>query len=348
MNKIRKFPNFDNKKILFFAETHFQVINCINIAVNMQNCKCDLYINELYNNSADLANRIKKLNIFHKTRLYNVRVNKVIKMFNFLSLKNFIYKMFNTFDYDIIFFASRDFLVRSVITYCKYINKLTLLVSYDEGLGTYSSKMECYTNHIEKFIIRAKYHDEANIVTDKMLYKPEIYIGKSNNITLFQMPTISKRVLEMVNYLYKYNNQKEIDGKYIYFDGYYNGQNKLVQDVIRHLTKKTNGKLIIKKHPQTPNGIYTDGIEYKYSNLPYEVIAANDANIQNKILITSISTSVWTPMMLFNKYPKIILLYPLFNEIISNAIIEKLVHLYSKNEICIIKNFSELENLQLD
>ena len=60
-------------------------------------------------------------------------------------------------------------MTRAVITFAKYYKPETLIFSYDEGLGTYLSKMETYTNQFEKAWIRFRFGDIANMITDKVL-----------------------------------------------------------------------------------------------------------------------------------------------------------------------------------
>lgn len=351
MNTIHEFPELDNKRILFLSETHYQLMNCMNIACHTNNSQCDLFINEMYGNTRELAEKIRELNIFHKVETYNVKYGKLLKAIRFLNFEHYIWQIFKSFDYDVVFFASRDFVARCVVTYCKYIRPQIALVSYDEGLGTYISRMESYTNSVERVIIKKRYHDDANIITDKILYKPEAYIGQSDNIKLYRMPRIDSTVIKAINFLYQYDNQKAISRKFIYFDSYFDGKNKTNKKVLECLADKTKGELTIKKHPQTPEGTYGVGNVYEYPGLPYEVIAINDKNIEKKVLITNISTSVWTPMLLFNKFPQIILLYPLFKtEEVNDAknIIEKMISLYKKDKIIVVKSFSDLENLELN
>lgn len=351
MNTIAESLNLDNKKILFLAETHFQFMNCINIAHHTTNSQCDLYINEMYDDAKEYAAQIDTFKLFRNVKTYNVGFGKVKKAITFLTFKRYVLKQFGYFDYDFVFFASRDYLARCVITYCKYINPSIKLVSYDEGLGTYISRMESYTNKIEKAYISLRYHDDANIVTDKILYKPEAYIGESENITLYRMPSVDNYVVSLINQLYNYENSKRFIGNIIYFDNYYDGKDDNKKHIIECLAKKTNARLVIKKHPQTPKGAYNSGNIYQYAGLPYEVIAANDMDIQEKTLITIMSTAVWTPMLMFNRFPKIILLYPLFdNGEVNEAkkIIEKMISFYPEDKITVIRTNEELDRLTLE
>lgn len=351
MNEICSFSGFDNKRVLFFSETPYQMINCINMASHMGdfNSLCDLYVNDMYANSKSVTNKIKKLGLFNITKNYSVAFNKGIKAYKFLNLEKYISEVFGKFDYDIVFFASRDLLVRCVITYCKYIKKSTLLFSYDEGLGSYIPRMEEYTNSVEKLVIKMRYHDSSpDIITDKVLYKPEAYIGEANNIKLYKMPMMTKTVIGRINEVFNYSAEKTITGKYIYFDNYFDGSNEINKKVMASFLRKTNGKLVVKKHPRTPDGAYSGIIEYPYPNLPYEVIAANDTDIHNKVLITDMSSAVWTPMMLFDKYPRIILLYKIFNRTVAKNIIEKLISFYDKDKVLVINDLDELEKLELE
>ncbi len=351
MNTILEFPRLDNKRILFLSETYYQTMNCMNIAIHTNNAKCDLFINEMYANSGEIAGKIREQKIFHKVETYNVKYGKLVKAIRFWDFEHYTEQIFKRFDYDVVFFSSRDFLTRCVVTYCKYIMPKIALVSYDEGLGTYISRMESYTNSVERGIIKIRFHDDANLITDKILYKPEAYIGQSEDIKLYRMPKIDSAAINAVNLLYQYDNKKAINGKFIYFDNYFDGKNETNRKVLKCLVDKTKGELTIKKHPQTPEGTYAIGNVYEYPSLPYEVIAINDKDIEEKVLITSMSTSVWTPMLLFNKFPQIILLYPLFETTEVNdakKIIEKMISLYKKEKIVVVKNLSDLENLELN
>ena len=103
---------------------------------------------------------------------------------------------------------------------------------------------------------------------------------------------------------------------------------------------------MIKKHPQTSEGMYYEGVEYPYSRIPYEVIAANDDMIDDKVLITNMSSAVWTPMLLYKKHPKIVILYPLFQNYIAKDIIDRLSELYASNKVVFIDKIDDLEKIK--
>ena len=348
MNDISENLDLNNKKILFLAETNFQFINCINIAYHTKNSICDLYINKLYSNADDYKSNIKETKLFRKIHTYDLNFGRIKKFFAFNFFQKYILKILEQFDYDYVFFASRDFFSRCVLTYCKYVYKSAKIISYDEGLGSYISRMEEYTNKIEKFIIKIRYHDKANIITDKILYKPEAYIGKANNITIYKMPKLEEPIVKLLNKIYNYDDSMKFNSNIIYFDNYYDGKDLYKKSIIDCLISETNGSILLKKHPQTSNGIYDYNNVYDFSQLPYEIIAANDNDIDKKVLITIMSSAVWTPMLIFNKYPKIVLMYQLFDNDVTNEakqIIEKMVSMYPKERIEIIKSFDELHNL---
>lgn len=345
MNKILENIDLNDKKILFLAETHFQFINCINIAAHSNNSKCDLFINKMYKDTDDFVGRIKKLNLFRNVSAYDESFSRVEKTLKFLRHKSYVRELFTIFDYDYVFFASRNFVTRCVVTYCKYNSPSTRIISYDEGLGTYISRMEKYTNRVEKLVVKMLYRDQANLITDKILYKPEAYIGDANKITLYRMPKFDEMIVELVNEVYKYNNSMDFCSNTIYFDNYYDGKDETKKSILECLIKNICEGFVIKKHPQTADSIYEFGNVYKFSHVPYEIIAANDKEIEKKILITIMSTAVWTPMLLFDKYPKIILLYPLINsDVVNDAtrIIEKMISLYPEDRIVVIKNMDDL------
>ena len=348
MNKVSTFPDYVGKKILFLAETNYQIINCINMSYHLKSSICDLYLNKFYDNTSDIAQIIDSFWIFNLVRTYDNSHNRLVKAFRFVFLKKYIKSLFSNFDYDVILFASRDPLTRAVITYTKYFNPATLILSYDEGLGSYISNMETYTNLFEKLWVKFRFRDTPSLITDKVLYEPRAYVGKANNITLYQMPIIDEDVLKYVNELFNYTENMEIRNKYIYFDDYFDGTDNFKRKIIKKLVEVTNGDLLIKKHPQTSDGMYNEGVEYPYSQIPFEVIVANDYNIEDKVLITNMSTAVWTPMLLFNKYPKIIILYPIFENSAVRDIIDKLISFYDEGRIIIVDKIENLDLIKKD
>jgi len=347
MNTICEFPEIKNKKILFLGETHFHVINCINIACHTTDSTCDLFLDTIYEKKSHLYNDVIKIPVFRKIITYSEEYSKVLKTMRILSLRKYISKVFGVFDYDIVFFTVRNFLTRCIVTYCKHYNPMTSLIAYDEGLGAYISLLEDYTNPIEKKIVGIKYHEKNSFTTDKMLYKPEAYVGRLDNIILYRMPVINKDVINIINELYDYNENMKIKEKFIYFDGYYQEEDELKTKVLDCLRTKSKGSFIVKKHPFTPGGLYADVKVYQYSNIPFELIVANDPTIKDKVLITSISTAVWTPMMLFNYNPTVILLYPMFDEMVAKEITNKLSRLNNGGNVYVVKSFSELEFINL-
>lgn len=348
MNQIGSQPDLRNKKVLFLAETNYQIINCINLACHAEGERCDLYICKLYPDTEELAERIRALSIFDKVAVYNDEDSgKLSKAIIFAFLERYIHQFLGNFDYDLVFFASRNFTTRCIVTYVKYHRPDVTLIAYDEGLGTYISKMEGYTNSVERLLVRLKYRNQANMITDKVLYLPQAYMGDGNDIRLYTMPPIDQRVLSLVNDLFRYRDEMQINKRFVFFDGYFDGKDERTIHVLQSLVDKCGQQLVVKAHPQTPDGVYPSGDVYPLSGLPYEVIAANDKQLEEKVLITSISTAVWTPLLLFRKMPRVILLYPIFGVKEVEGIIEKMISFYDTDKITIIHNYDELKTLIL-
>ena len=84
---------------------------------------------------------------------------------------------------------------------------------------------------------------------------------------------------------------------------------KLVIEICSAIGKES---ICIKKHPRDRSSYGEGYIEYPDRTMPFERILMH-SDMKNKTLIALSSTSVFTPKILFNEEPYLVLLYKLFS-----------------------------------
>ncbi len=83
-------------------------------------------------------------------------------------------------------------------------------------------------------------------------------------------------------------------------------------DIMDAVAEAAEGDIIIKVHPIDP-GFKKEGIETYYSQLPMELLLLS-MDCDNKIFVSTLSTAMLTPKLLFNKQPFLVFAYKLVDE----------------------------------
>lgn len=317
----------------FVCTTPFQVMSAISLVLT-NNEIADICVDFKFEGYNDFLARLAKRNIFRKIidinsipeiKFYRKETNsffkslKLIKLFT--NIQKIGEKIFENKANSLIYvYASCDCfaanLLRAYLGACK---EKYDIIYFDDGEGSYDnfpkrkSLLKKFFFHI--FSIKSM----INTTVKKYLYAPFVYntIQKDNHIIL-QMPLINSlpKIFNEIKYIFNIENVVCIKQRYIYLD-------IIANDVLpsneienyRLLISKLNdicGDFCLKRHPRDNSKIDTNIEVYKDKIASFEAICMS-SEMSNKVLITLSSTAVFTPKLLFNQEPYVILLYKLFN-----------------------------------
>lgn len=186
----------------------------------------------------------------------------------------------------------------------------------------------------------------------RFLYRPQlrkILYGDESSLSILTSFEV-KESLGLVNRIFEYSPDANIQQKYIFFDSVYNHDLMNLQKKLVYEINQQCHDFILKQHPRNTE-TYEGILVYQYSYIPWEVICMN-CDLSNHVLIAVNSNACFSPKFMLNSEPKIIFLYKLFFQEKEYRDTEKLVTLlwktYSNKErIMIPSTIEELKEILL-
>lgn len=305
---------------LFICSSVFQIFNIINLCTS--NCelkKSDVLLIDYGTNIdryLDLNFMRSKFNnvriIKHKRRTRNISIYvNVIKEI----LKNKILTNRWKIEYKNIFISGTE--IYSKIYAYRYMDKLKNLYYIEDGLGSYNAVLDENTKKKQDTVFQFFYKEKPlNICKGAYLYEPSNVINNTYNKALYSIPKVKRdtNTSEIIKNTFK-GDVIDIYQKIIFLEAWFNDmeqymfQNELLKIVIDVIGIENIG---IKKHPNNINNtnLYEsrsliEGMSsFELNNIYY--------SLNDKILISIISTACLTPKMIYDEEPYVIFLYNIF------------------------------------
>lgn len=311
--------------IAFEAATPFQIFNCINI-YNMTDKSepADLY---LYTYAADLreiAERLRKVCIFENVFIIeNVpkagRIETIAAIFNTKKLIGELeIKEYHTL---YISYSGLPNMILYNLLFQK--SKSLKLFFYEDGVSSYYNGLFKYAKSIEILRKIRGLRNDSDHVEQVYLYEPRLNkISYANEVKIKKIyPCIEAGMLNKVNDVFGITQSVRnllSEKEFIYFDHdfrkyvtdefFFNfSQNEIVNNIANLV-----GNILIKISPlSNANDTEYYGENIIVSNFeraPWEILIAEDRDIENRCLITICSNAVVTPKTVFGKEPYVLIL----------------------------------------
>ncbi len=300
--------------------------------------KTGLYTN-CYLVTSVLAVGRTKLNSFQKAQKFF----KWIEMISFpkIAVKDNI--VFESYRYDELIFCANSIFLDGLFSILKKENPNIKCYRYEGSLTSYIHDHENFKGKKRVFIERViknifKNYDLEGTVEKYYFFEPQL-IQFKHNYTIEKMEkitSINKDVLDLLNNIFEFDpNKNHIKEKYIAFeDGnlfFMNNDEEVdLYSRIPKIIDKDN--FIIKLHPRTGKNRFEDkDVKTNVSVAPWEIYLLNQ-KMDEKVLITCASGSIFTSLIYFGANVSVYMLYKCIGEKIPliNDNFEKL--------------FSEIEN----
>ena len=338
-------------KYLFYCNSAYQLINAINLHWHMietcekTNYQGDLLILNVFSGAEEIYSKLKENEIFSNISIakrpkYNSMFISLEVLLGIINPKYFISITgctgIDSFEdkYDYIVTTKFSKLPAAIWQ----INRNAKIILYEDGLATYSNNVSLSPNSgMYKMFYKLFNHNRSFDMYECLyLNYPEMYIGNMDKVK--SMPRLNDNQINVLK-SYFCNNQMD-DNKQIYWFGQYIG--KEVSQMICDSLQKYANYVLYKPHPRYP--FYYDAFATEENGI-WELDILNISDIEKKYLITIHSTAVFTPKILYDKEPYIILAYRLLKDYDSKieSSIQKFVNSYSSKEKIMIPNtFEEL------
>ncbi len=323
---------------MYICTTPFQVMSAISMAVDRKE-KADLYIDPQFQGANEIAERIRKRNIFDTVQvLEGVKAIRYVRgASGRLERYRRIFALYHQIDkvageillpnrsYRAMFATHNVFVANLLMMYYSKFQIKTRVYFYDDGEGSYDNRD----------IFRISLPDRMSkrvILRNKKMCKPRRYYMYSpqlfsnmhpdNRTPVFELPKFNRNpvVLEHLSAVFEITEEKGISEPVIILDALKEvvlspkDDKKIVQLYDRLQEEFGEDRVIVKRHPRDTRTYENPIREYAYKNMPFESICiASEPGKMN--LITLLSTATIMPKLLMDEEPRIVLLYHLFHRL---------------------------------
>lgn len=346
---------------LYYCNSSYQLINVLNLHwhrcfsnfENIENYSADLIVLNAFDGAKDIVDILKTRNIFNNIDLVNrVKIKGRFHLFktvrDILFPTSFIkngygFEKEHYFDkYDVICVPKFNRIVAAIWQ----LNKKARLHIHEDGLGTYVINLN---NSVlpKSYKIFYKFNNYNRTFSDYekvYLNDVDLYDGNCRNL-IVEIPKIDENYKnELLQMFSKYalieNNKKTI--YWLSQIASVDNLNSQINESIKYL-EKFKENVIYCPHPRNKvKNIYEFDEPIKGQMWELKVL---NMDINNICLVSSYSTALITPFILYKKQPYLLFTYKLLGSEINDKldiVVERIANKYDdKNKIMVPKNISE-------
>lgn len=355
------------REACFACTTPYQLIGAISITLGKK-LDADLFVFGMFPNYEIVCENIRKQGVFQnvyavdcteigcpgreKAFLQMIFAKKVISTF---LPKGAVYKSF---------YSSSRAHPKTLLQYVLLKRNPSMArVIYEDGMGTYSgnshplnpTKLKSMAEHVLGWKLDVPENTTIMANIPELVDVPSFLSG----LTVKKMPRLQfgDTTGKMLRDVFSVDEDKNINHKAIIFDTLRPNPSCLREvdfDVLdesyRYVSDVFLDDVIVKPHPRSKNKGKYDIEQYKYQEIPMEVLYAGMKDLDQRVLITYTSSAVYTPKILFDKEPPVISLHRLIKDgkssIIFEPIFEKFKRIYSvQDKVNAPESFDELQSL---
>lgn len=313
----------------YYCNGPYALMNAISL-VSMKNEKADIYINPCFTDGEKYAEAVKELNIFEKVTVISPDLKykffgnnrlltplRVIKSYVFPSkiathffIKDRIYKK--------IYSTNKDLYGRIIMFYLLRKNHDVEMNSFEEGDASYFAEVSNVLTPYDRLFRRLLYGKRSLMVNSLYLHSPELYhlLNPTSAMVIkklvFNYPLLQK----LMHIMYPEDCTYSIKERAVILDTHqsllFNEKEKhQLADIYQYFFSSLGkNNTILKKHPRENSVNNKDWNYFPSNSLPFEMLCKN-SDINNRIIITYISSAAINIKTILNQEPYIIFLYKL-------------------------------------
>ncbi len=352
-------------KYLYYCNSAYQIIAAINLHwhrkhegfENIPDYEGDLIILNSFSGTKDIYEKLSDAHVFNKVICIDKKYNKG----TFHRIKTILDLLFPA-----MYLKEKYGLEKKDVKNCydviavpKYaevtdaiyrLNEGSAIEFIEDGMAAYIASTELYPYTEKSRKLHRALHCGGDFSNYRALYLdcPELYTGE-NVDKVKRIPRISNDCLEMTKNIFGASIRSDRD---IYWIAQ-NLENDIYKSQVKDLLnilRKNKEHVLFRPHPRYREAQDYTGFEIDDESMSWEMKLMQMDNVDDILLISVHSTACFTPKMLFDKEPYIILFYRLvdykvsfMNENYENTI-KKFIKTYRDPEkIMIPENMDEFE-----
>lgn len=357
------------RKVAILALTPYQLYNAVYLKDTLY-CKdeVDLYVADYMPYMSALNTNISSIAIFENVCLLPIlKLDELVWNRRNLFGKYFLRTLILLFKrhalpfldkkYDIFMFSFESIAVWIAGTI--YKKSQTLFLRFEDGLAEYAyeANQPIISKAKDLYFTILGIPKEIENVSCLPLYVHSVSLAQSYDFRKnIQIPICKDIYLlrQQLNRVFEWKENYRISNKVIYFGSDHLGDLQAEQlKICDEMKCVFHNEFIVKMHPKQTKDEYDSDSYSVYENLeiPWELHCLND-NMENKVLVSIISTACFTPYILFRQEPIVILLYKFIQcetwhiGKAMDEFIDRLRKCYrNPNRIIIPKDYNEFVNI---
>lgn len=351
----------------FLCETSYQLLNSIAYVIQLKkesNIKADIYVDVSKPGMESASDTLRNEAVFDRVFQYNTSKNNSGK---------YRYLVSRLCEYLLPYTACKRVMIDQADLYCKYDNIVigcpnpymvnfisfhrgAKVIFIEEGTGSYHGKIgEDIQTVTAKKLQRVSGRGSGLVIPGEIvLYRPELSrSGYNAKLTQLECIKPDSEWFEKIEKIFKVDNSSSfIRNKWVYlgqpqypnYQGDYYPNDQMILKKIIDCNKET----IIRPHPAEQVDKY-DTYNYDSSRSQWEVIAGKYID-SNNVLIGISSTALFTPKLIYDTEPTIIITIGLFKDYCPPNVLNDLMSLIydytalyrDKKKVLIPANMDEL------
>ena len=318
-------------KVAFLCSTPYQIFTAINITCNhLTDSQVDVYVYDYFERSEEMVNSLKESGTFRNVNHCRFKEihRKLVNGTAMSRIKNKIhYFLFHKSgavgesgcgneSYDTVFYSNQDPVNEMMIRLFHRRNRSVSICHFEDGWIDYTvRKHEFFGTRAQRSNWFWKTPKEYFERTVSWLYLPELADSSVDPNSIRKIQSGGEKASAAINAVFGYSLESRINTKVLYFDtlqeNYLGGSMEQHLNTLQILSEMIDIKEItIKKHPRNFSKEYiTHGYQiYSGLSVPFEVVCANQ-DFGKNLLISTFSTACFSPKVLFDQEPYVILTY---------------------------------------
>lgn len=351
--------------ILFVCETQAQILNALNIKYNLyREFDADICISDNIYNVAEISERIQKKLLFSNVYTYKPYINKdqsikakIIKILDGFKMLKYVEEALPNRDkvYGLIFLGGPSIFTQGIYYYFKKKNKDVELMIYEEGIFEYYmfEYSKNFTRKIySKLVFGCFYIEDCKKI---FVYRPDLILAKPDAVEVIKIPAlcnVSEEFRNILNFIFIFKKEGLEDFqncKYVYIEQAFPSkkENELQRKIIEIIISQVSTQeFLIKLHPFSTEDKYEDmNVRCIKSSFSMELICMNFMK-KDITFFTIYSSAVFNCNLVLGKFPRIVLLYRIFDAMILEknifSFIEKFSKIYPKELMFIPNSIDEI------
>ncbi len=326
--------SYEIREACFACAAPYQIVEAIGIVQEL-GLEADLYVFATFPNHAQIAERLEKFHVF--SNIYAINTEKIGRHTWIKALQNFLLPnhvatkfMPQHVAYRYYYSTSRSSLRATQLKVLWDRNPEMKRVMFEDGLGSYSkrgglmrtTKLRSIAEHMLGWNLE---RPESMLF---MSYLPDLMElpAPFNVCPVEQMPRIKMNEYNrlLIRDIFSLDDSAMITDRGIIFDlprrgdpyiDYFTQDQLDILDSCYELVRKYAGDdLICKPHPKSTERTKANIKIYPHQEIPMEIMYAEIDNLDELVLISLVSSAVFTPKIVFDAEPYVICIYKILED----------------------------------